>query len=68
MIWNNKIFISLNVIKGKILPYGSKGILRLYHYRSYPKFGPGIVAITKIPCSFHACITILSLSWGSKIK
>ena len=32
--WNNKIF-----------PYGSKGILRHYNYRSYPKLGPGIFSI-----------------------
>ena len=45
MIWNNKTFPSLNVIKVKILPYGIKGVLRHYYYRSYPKLGPGIVEI-----------------------
>ena len=28
----------------------------------------GIVAIIIIPCSFHSCTTILSLSWNSKVK
>ena len=36
MIWNNNIFTSLNVINGKKSPYGSKGILRHYHYQSDP--------------------------------
>ena len=49
MIWNNKLFPSLNVINGKTLPYSSMGILRHYHYRSDPEFGPGIVAIRRIP-------------------
>ena len=48
---NNKLFPSLNVINGKSSPYGSKGILRNYHYRSDPKLGPGIVAIIIVPCS-----------------
>ena len=26
-------------------PYGSKGFLRCYHYRSDPTLGPGIVAL-----------------------
>ena len=46
---NNKRFPSLNVINGKKLPYGSKGNLRQYHYRSDPKLGPGIVEIRTIP-------------------
>ena len=32
MRWNNKNFQSLNVINGKMLPYGSKGIIRHYNY------------------------------------
>ena len=62
MRWNN-IFSSLNVINGKTLLYGSKVIIRHYHYRSDPKLGPGIVAIRRIPCSCHACTTILYLPW-----
>ena len=61
-------FPSLNVKNGKISPYGSKLVLRNYHYHSYPKLGPCTVAMRKIPCSFHACTTTLSLSWDSKIK
>ena len=68
IIWNNKLFPALNVINGKTLPYASKGILRHYHYQSDPKLCPGIVAIRRIPCSFHACTSILSLSWYPKIK
>ena len=68
MMWNNKLFPSLNVINGKTLPYVSKGILRHYHYRSDPKLGPGIVSIRRIPCNFHDCATILFHSWDSKIK
>ena len=68
IIWNNTLFPSLNVIYGKTSPYGSKGILRYYHYRSNPKLGSGIVAIRIIPFNCHACTTILSLSWDSKIK
>ena len=49
MIWNNKLFTSLNVINGKTFPYASKGILRHYHYWSDPKLSPGIVAIRRIP-------------------
>ena len=68
MRWNNKLFPSLNVIKGKISPYCIEGIIIHNHYRSDPKLGPGIVAIRIIPCSCHYCTTILSLSWDSKIK
>ena len=68
MRWNNKLFPSLNVINVETSPYGSKGILRHNHYWSDPKLGPGIVAIIIIPCSCHACTTILSLSWDSKTK
>ena len=63
MIWNNKLSPSLNLIKGKISPFISKGILRHCHYRSDPKLGAGIVEIRRTPCSSHACITILSLYW-----
>ena len=48
--------------------YGSKVIIKHYHYCSDPKLGPGIVAIRRIQCSCYDCKTILSLSWGSKIK
>ena len=68
MRWNNKTFPSLNVIKGEILPYISKVILKYYHYRSDPKLGPAIVSTRIILCIFHACTAILSLSWDSKIK
>ena len=60
---NNKRFPWLNVIKGKISPYGSKGVLRHYNYHSYPKWVPGIVEIIRITCSCHDWKTILSLYW-----
>ena len=60
-----KTIPSLNVINGKILPYGSKGILRHDYYSSDPKLGPVVVSIRIIPCSFHAFTTILSLYWDS---
>ena len=62
MIWKNKPFLPLNVIKGKISTCGSKGILRHYHSCSDPKLGPGIFTTRIIPFSFHACTTILSVS------
>ena len=68
MRWNKKLFPPLNVINVKTSPYGSNGILRHYHYRLDPKLSPGIVAIRIISCSYHDCTTILSLSWGLKIK
>ena len=68
MRWNNKLFPSLNFIKGKISPYGIKGILRHYQYCSDPKLGPGIVIIRRITCSFHSCTYIWSFYWYSKIK
>ena len=43
-------------------------MLRHYHYFSDPELGPVIVEIIIITCSCHACTTILSLYWGSKIK
>ena len=49
-------------------PCGRKGILRHHNYQSDPKLGPGIIWIIIIPWSCHACTTILSLSWYSKIK
>ena len=52
----------------KSSPYGSKRILRNYHYRSDPRICLGIVSTRRIPCSCHACTTILSLSWDSKTK
>ena len=68
MRWNNQLFPSLNVIHGKTYPYGRKGIPRHYHYWSDPKLSPGIVAIRRIPCSFHDSTTTLYLSWNSTIK
>ena len=68
MIWNNKLFPSLNAINGKKSPYSSKGILRHYHYRSDLKLGTVIVAIRRTLCSCHACTAILSIYWDSKIK
>ena len=62
MRWKNKLFLSLNIIKGKRL-YGSKGILRHYHHCSDPKLGLGIVAIILVPFSYHAC-TIIYLFFG----
>ena len=49
--WNNKLFPSLNVNRGKSYPYGSKVILRHDHYGSYPKLGTGVVSIRIILCS-----------------
>ena len=65
---DNKLFSCLNVVNGKTSPYGSKGIIIHYHYWSDPKIGPGIVAIRIFSCICHACTTILSLSWNSKIN
>ena len=65
---NNNFFPLLNVINGKPSPYGSKGILRHYHYRSYAKLSLGIVAIIRIPCGCHYFTTILSFYWYSKNK
>ena len=68
MQWNNKLFSPLNVIHGKSAPYGSKDVLRYYHYMSDPKLGPGIVSIRIIVCICNVCTTKLSLPWDSKIK
>ena len=68
MRWNNKLFPSLNVIKGKISSYGSKGILRRCHYRSDPKLGSCIFSIKIMWCSCHTYTTLLYLSWDSKIR
>ena len=59
---NKKLIPSLNFVDGKSYPYGSKGIIRHYHYWLDPKLDPGIVLIRIIPCSFHAFATVLSLS------
>ena len=45
LLWNNKLSPSLYVINIKSAPYGSKGVLRHYNYRSDPKLVPGIVSI-----------------------
>ena len=63
MRWNNKPFLSLNIINGKSSPYGNKDNLRHYHYRSDQKLGPGIVVMRRIPFSCHYCTTILFLYW-----
>ena len=63
-----QIFPSLNLTRVKISPYFIKGIIRHYHYHSYPKLGPGIVDIRRIPRICHACTTILSFYWDSKIQ
>ena len=68
MRWSNKPFPPLNVINGKILPYGSKGILKHYCYWSDLKLGPAIVTIRRITCSCHDCTTMLSLYWDLKTK
>ena len=52
----------------KTAPYGSKGVLRHYHYRSHLKLGQGAVSVRRIPCGCQACTTQLSLPWNSKIK
>ena len=65
---NNKKFPSINAINSKTSPYGSKNILRYYHYQSDPKLGSGIVTMKRITCNCHAFKTILSLSYHSKIK
>ena len=65
---NNKKIPSLNVIIGKTAPYGSKVVLRHYHYMSDPKLVPGFVSLKIISCSYHACKTQLYMTWGYKIK
>ena len=67
--WDGKkLFPWMNVIKGKILPFGIKEILRHYYYRSDPKLGPGIVSIRIIRGIFDSWTPISSLYWYSKIK
>ena len=56
-----QIFPSLNVINGIPSPYGSKEIIRHYHYRSDTKLDPGIVEIRRILCSCNYFTTILSI-------
>ena len=58
---NNKLFPSLNIINKKPSPYGNMGIQRYNDYRSDTKLDPGIDAIRRIPCSFHAFTEKLSL-------
>ena len=65
---NNKLFQELSVINGKTEPYGSKGVLRQYHYRSDPELVPGIASIRIITCRCHAWNTILSFYLNLKIK
>ena len=66
--WNTKLFPSFNFINVNSSPYGIKDIIWYYHYWSDSKLGPGIVVIRIIPCIFHACTKIWSLSWESKIR
>ena len=66
--WNNKNIPSLNVIIGKTAPYGSKVVLRHYHYGLGKKLVPGLVSLKIISCRYHACTTQLYLTWGYKIK
>ena len=68
IIWNNKLFPSLNALNGKTFPYKRKVIIRHYHYWSSPKISPGIFVIRIIPCICHSCTDILSISWDPKIK
>ena len=65
---NNKLFPNLNSIHGKKSPYGRKGVLRHFHYRSDPKLGPGIFYLRIFTYSYHYCITQLFLTGGHKIK
>ena len=62
IIWNNKLFPSLNALNGKTFPYTRNVIIIHYHYWSGPKIGPGIFAIIIIPCICHSCTDILSIS------
>ena len=55
-------------MNGKKSPDGSKFIIRHYHYWSDTKLDPGIFSMRRIPCSWHACTTIWSISWYSKTK
>ena len=48
MIWNNKLFLSLNVINGKKSIYGIKDIIRHYHHQSDTELGRRIFAIRRI--------------------
>ena len=65
---NNKNIPSLNVIIGKTASYGSKFVLRQYHYMSDIKLVPRFVSLKIISCSYHACKTQLYMTWGYKIK
>ena len=56
------------LLMAKTYPYGSKGVLRNYHYLLVPKLGPVIVSIIIIPWSWHYCTTQLYLPWDSIIK
>ena len=60
--WNNKNTQSFNVIIGKTAPYGSKVLLRHYHYKYDPKLDKGVVSLKKIPCCYNACTTQLYLT------
>ena len=68
LILKNKVFPPLNVINVKISQLKSKGSLRHYHYREYPKLCHGFVGVIIITCSCHVCTTELSLPWYPKNK
>ena len=61
-------FSIIKFMNGKKSPDGSKFIIRHYHYWSDTKLDPGIFSMRRIPCSWHACTTIWSISWYSKTK
>ena len=68
LLWNEILFQLLNVINGKTGPYGSKVVLRHYHYWSDPKLGLVVVVLRIIPCSCDGYTTQLSLPYYCKIK
>ena len=68
LLWNNKLFPSLNIIIGGESPHRIKVVLRHYHYRSDTSFFPGIFAHRLILCSCNASTIQLCLPWDIKIK
>ena len=40
-------------------PHGARGLIKHYHLSFYPKLGHGIFAISRIPCAFVACTSML---------
>ena len=41
-----------------------RGLIFQYKIRSDPMFGIGYVAVRRIPCSCHACLSELSYPWN----